>query len=119
MARGGSVTAERTAGALRSELSASEVLGPLVLLPLGIWPWSTARSSPFPVVLLVAFGGILLLISYSVVHWAWLPVGFEAAPLVWAVCGVTGAVCLLAAAVVGLLRRRNTAISPGRAENVV
>ena len=89
----------KTAASLQSELSAAQVLGPLALLFLGMLPFSFhSQRAPHPVTWLLVLGGLLLLISYSVLHWSWPPVGFEASGLVWA-ASLIGAVVLFGIAI--------------------
>ena len=51
----------------------------------------------------------LALLSYSVLNWAWPPVGFEASGLVWSLSRMAALVCIVVAAALtlyGLLRAR-------------
>ena len=95
----------KTAASLHSELSAAEVLGPFVLLILGLWPFAPqSQRSLRPVRWLFVLGALSLLLSYSVLYWSWPPVGFEASGLVWA-AGLLGAVVFFGSAAALLAAR--------------
>ena len=92
VAKDGSVVLGRSAAGLRPELSAWQVFGPVALVALGVLP---SRLFPSAAVSFAIFGSTLLLVSYSVIYWAWPPVGFEASALVAVACLAGAALCFL------------------------
>jgi hypothetical protein len=101
LTRGGAVYPHRAAGALQSELSATQVFGPVALLLLGVLP-SHLRRVPSAPAVLVMTGSALLLVSLSSMNWAWLPLSTQARSLASS-AGLAGAVlCLLLVIVLAL-----------------
>src|SRR5204863_5782551 len=123
VARGGSAVTHCAAQTLQPRVSAWHVFGPVLLLAGGILPSQIgdARAVRLPLeASLLAASAALVLLAYSVMHWAWPPVGFEASGLVWWFSNAAAAICFVAAVAVWALRawRSRQARAHGR-EHVV
>jgi hypothetical protein len=89
-----------------NELSAIQVLlVPLIALLCGMMPGKfLPRTTPSVVAMLLLIALGFLTLGYSVLHWSWPPVGFEASGFVAFLSLVATGLCILAAIGVSLVR---------------
>ena len=105
----------QSAAALRSELSAPRTFR-LIALFFGVLPSHLRKHAPLVVVSLLVLSAVLLIVSYSVLHWGWPPVGFEASAFVAVVSMAGSTLAFLIAVVIAVARLSNYLLKRRRAE---